>query len=214
MTAVVLHGYWRSSAAYRVRIALNLKGVAFGQVAHDPRANEQRDPEYLRLAPHGLLPALEADGLVLIESPAIVEWLETRWPSPSLIPADPAAAAIVRAMAALVACEIHPVNNLRILNALRSEFGADDARIKAWVGRWIGEGFGALETLIARHGGTYAFGDAPTLADCFLVPQVYNARRFEVDLTPFPRLEAAAEAAGRLPAFVAAEPERQPDADR
>lgn len=214
MNAIVLHGYWRSSAAYRVRIALALKGVAFEQVTRNLVKGEQRDPAYLHLAPHGLVPALEADGTVVIESPAILEWIEARWPTPPLLPGDPDSAAVVRAMSAVIACDIHPINNLRVLNELRSAFGATDDQVKAWVGRWISAGFEALETLIARHGGNYAFGDSVTLADCYLVPQVYNARRFRVDLTPFPHLEAAADAASGLPAFLSAHPDNQPDAVR
>lgn len=213
MSGIVLHGYWRSSAAYRVRIALNWKGLDYSQVTHDLRAGEQRAADYLAIAPHGLVPALEADGRVLIESPAILEWIETRWPSPPLLPADSHDAAIVRAMAAIIGCDIHPIANLRVLKALKKDFGASQDRIDAWVARWIGEGFAALETLIARHGGIYAFGDAPSFADCFLVPQLYNAERFAVDLTLYPRLVAAGEAARALPAFTAARPEVQPGAE-
>ncbi len=214
MTGIVLHGYWRSSAAYRVRIALGLKGIAFDQVTHDLRTAAQRAPSYLRIAPHGLVPALEADGAVLIESPAILEWIEARWPEPPLLPASATDAAVVRSMGAVIACDIHPVNNLRVLNELRKSFGASDEQIATWTERWIGEGFRALEALIARHGRTFAFGDSPTLADCYLVPQVYNAHRFKIDLTAFPRLVEVAEASSSLPAFVAAHPDRQPDADR
>ncbi|HTM96061.1 MAG TPA: maleylacetoacetate isomerase [Croceibacterium sp.] len=214
MSGIVLHGYWRSSAAYRVRIALGLKGIAFDQVTHDLRTAAQRDPSYLQIAPHGLVPALEVDGAVLIESPAILEWIEGKWPTPPLLPANAIDAAVVRSMAALIACDIHPVNNLRVLNELRRNFAASDEQIAAWVERWIGEGFRALEALIARHGGTFAFGGSPTLADCYLVPQVYNARRFAIDLTAFPRLVEVADASSRLPAFAAAHPDRQPDADR
>ncbi|ALH80929.1 maleylacetoacetate isomerase [Sphingopyxis macrogoltabida] len=211
MSQTILHGYWRSSAAYRVRIALNVKGIAYEQVAHDLRAGEQRDPAYLAIAPHGLVPALEHDGAVLIESPAILEWIEAKWPEPPLLPASPADAATVRAIAALVGCDIHPLNNLRVLTRLRSQFDADNAQVKAWIAHWIGEGFGALEQLIARTGGRYAFGDTPTFADCYLVPQVYNAERYNVDLAAFPRTLAAAEAARALPAFAAAHPDLQPD---
>lgn len=211
--SLILHGYWRSSAAYRVRIALNLKGLAYTQVPHDLRAGEQRASGYTAIAPHGLVPALEHDGGVLIESPAILEWLEARFPAPALLPADPEAAAMVRAMAALVACDIHPLNNLRVLKALRHDLGIEQPQVDAWVARWIGEGFAALEVLIGRHGRAHAFGDSPTLADCYLVPQVYNAERFAVDLSPYPRLCAAAEAARALPAVEAAHPARQPDAE-
>lgn len=213
MTPLVLHGYWRSSAAYRVRIALNLKGVPYAQVPHDLRIGEQRAPDYLALAPHGLVPALQSGDTVLIESPAILEWIEARWPTPALLPTVAEDAAIVRAMAALIACDIHPLNNLRVLKALRSDFGASEDQVTAWIHRWISEGFAALESLIARHGGGFAFGDAPTIADCHLVPQLYSARRFGVDLSPYPRIVAAGEAAEELPAIAAAHPDAQPDAD-
>ncbi|WP_340266075.1 maleylacetoacetate isomerase [Sphingobium mellinum] len=213
MSGIVLHGYWRSTAAYRVRIALNLKGVDYQQVSHDLRRGDQRDPAYLAIAPHGLVPALEADGKILIESPAILEWIDQRWPSPALLPADPDAAATVRAMTALIACDVHPLNNLRVLRHLKSTFGADADQVQAWIHHWIGQGFAALERLIARHGGAYAFGDAPSLADCYLVPQIYGARRYNVDLTPYSRLVAAGDAAAALPAVQSARPDVQPDAD-
>lgn len=211
MSDTVLHGYWRSSAAYRVRIALGFKGIAFRQVPHDLRTGEQHDPVYLAVAPHGLVPALEHDGQVLIESPAILEWIEAKWPDPALLPDCPNAAAKVRAIAALIGCDIHPLNNLRVLTRIRSQFGADNAQVKDWIGHWIHAGFGALETLIARDGGRFAFGDTPTMADCYLVPQVYNAERYKVDLGAYPHTLAVAEAARALPAFAAAHPELQPD---
>lgn len=212
MSGLVLHGYWRSSASYRVRLALALKGIDYAQVTHDLRRAEQGAPGYLALAPHGLVPALEHDGQVLIESPAILEWIEARWPSPPLLPADPDAAAVVRAMAALVACDIHPLNNLRVLQALRDDLGAGEDQVQAWIARWIHAGFAALEALIARHGGTFAYGDSPSLADCMIVPQVYNARRFQVPLDAYPRLVACDAALCALPAAAAAHPDRQPDA--
>lgn len=212
MSDIVLHGYWRSSAAYRVRIALNLKGIPFRQVTHDLRNQGQRDPAYLELAPHGLVPAIEYKGKVLIETPAILEWLEQRWPTPALLPPDPDDAAVVRAMAALVACDIHPLANLRVLETLRSDFDATPEQVLGWIERWIGGGFAALETLIARHGAGFAFGEKAGLADCFLVPQLYNARRYDLDLAAFPHLVAAGDAAASLPAFRAAHPDRQPDA--
>ncbi|QGP80613.1 maleylacetoacetate isomerase [Sphingobium sp. CAP-1] len=213
MSAPVLHGYWRSSAAYRVRIALNLKGVVYDQVAHDLRHGEQRAAEYLAIAPHGLVPALEVDGRVLIESPAIIEWIDTRWPTPALLPADPDAAATVRAMAAIIACDIHPLCNLRVLRTLKA-MGHSQDEIDHWVRRWIGDGFAALEQMVARHGRGFCFGDTPTAADCHLVPQLYNADRFALDLTPYPALVAAGAAARALPAIAAAHPDLQPDADR
>lgn len=211
--ALVLHNYWRSSASYRVRIALNLKGLDYAQVTHDLRTGAQRAPGYKALNPQGMVPALEADGAVLTQSPAILEWLEERYPAPALLPADADSRAVVRAMAALIACDIHPLNNLRVLSALRETFAATPEQVSGWIARWISDGFAALEDMIARHGGRFAFGDTPTLADCCLVPQVYSAERFGVDLAPYPRLRAAVEAALTLPAVATAHPARQPDAD-
>jgi maleylpyruvate isomerase len=213
MSDLLLHSYWRSSAAYRVRIALNLKGLAYDQVTHDLRTGAHRAPDYMAFAPQGLVPALQSGSTVLTQSLAIMEWLEERTPEPPLLPSDADGRAIVRAMADIVACDIHPVNNLRILKTLRSRFGADEAAVNAWVAQWIEEGFAALEQLIGSHGAGFAYGDRPTLADCCLVPQVYNAERFGVDLAPFARLREAAERARALPAFHAARPEAQPDAD-
>lgn len=210
---MMLHGYWRSGTSYRTRIALNLKGVAYEQATHDLRRGEQGSDAYRALNPQGLVPALEVDGAVLTQSPAILEWLEECYPEPPLLPDDPLARAAVRAMAAAVACDIHPLGNLRVLSALRQDFGADEAAVGHWIARWIGDGFAALEVLIARDGDGFAFGDTPTLADCCLVPQVYSAERFGVDLTPYPCLVAAAEHARAVPAIAAAAPERQPDAD-
>ncbi len=212
--SLTLHGYWRSTTAYRVRIALALKGVAYAQVTHDLRTGAHREAGYRALNPQGLVPALETEDAVLTQSPAILEWIDETYPVPPLLPADANSRAIVRAMAATIACDTHPVNNLRILNVLRTEFGADEAAVNRWIARWIGDGFAALETLIARYGDGFAFGATPTVADCHLVPQVYSAERFAVDLSPYPKLKAAAENARALPAFAAAHPDRQPDADR
>lgn len=209
---MILHGYWRSSAAYRVRIALALKGVAYDQVTHDLRTGAQAAAGYRALNPQAMVPALETGDAVLVQSPAILEWIEERYPAPALLPADPVARATVRAMAAIVACDIHPLNNLRVQQALRRDLGADDAAVAGWIGRWIADGFAALETLVARHGRGFAFGDTPTLADCTLVPQVYSAERFAVDLAAYPALMAAAARARGLDAVAAAHPDRQPDA--
>ena len=207
-----LHGYWRSGTSYRVRIALALKGLPYDQVRHDLRRGDHRTDAYAAFNPQRLVPALEIDGLVLTQSPAIIEWLEERHPTPPLLPADADARALVRAMAATVACDIHPLGNLRILDALRSEFGADAPAVSRWVARWIGDGFAALEVLVSRHGRGFAFGDAPTIADCHLVPQLYSAERFGVDLAPYPTLVAAGARARALPLVAAAHPDRQPDA--
>ena len=206
---MILHGYWRSGTSYRTRIALNLKGVAYEQVTHDLRTGAQRADAYRVLNPQGLVPALQTPDGVLAQSPAILEWLEERYPDPPLLPAAAADRAVVRAMAAAVACDIHPLNNLRVLDAVRA-LGGDTT---AWAARWIGDGFAALEVLIARHGHGFAFGNAPTLADCHLVPQVYSAERFGVDLTQWPHLATAVATSRALPAVAAAHPDAQPDAD-
>lgn len=213
MTRPILHGYWRSSAAYRVRIALNLKGVAYDQVTHNLRTGAQRDAAYLAIAPQGLVPALTVEDRVLTQSPAILEWVEERWPTPPLLPADPGDRAVVRAMAALIACDIHPLNNLRVVQALRRDMDADQQRIDAWMARWIGEGLAALEMQVARHGRGFCWGEAPTLADCCLVPQLYSAERFGIDLMPYPAVREAAEALRALAPVQAAHPARQPDAE-
>ena len=209
---LILHDYWRSGAGYRTRIALNLKGVDYQRIAINLLAGQQRGSEYRALNPQGMVPALLVDGRMLTQSMAIIEWLEESYPSPALLPASPVERAIVRGMAGLIASDVHPLNNLRVLNRLRGRFGAEKPQILEWTGQWIGEGFTALEALVARHGGTHAFGDAPGLVDCLLVPQLYSAARFSVDLAPFPRLVACGAAATALPAFAAAHPERQSDA--
>lgn len=210
---MILHGYWRSGAAYRTRIALNLKGLDYSQSPHDLRTGAHKDAAYMALNPQGMVPALEVDGAVLIQSPAILEWLEETHPRPALLPADPVGRAQVRAMAAIVGCDIHPLNNLRVGKALRETFGADQAAVDAWAARWIEPGFDALEALVTRHGDGFSFGDAPTLADCYLIPQIYSARRFNVPLDAWPRLSAIDAAAASHRAFAAAHPDNQPDAD-
>ena len=208
-----LHGYWRSGTSYRVRIALALKGLAYEQAAYDLRRGDQHGPDYRALNPQPLVPALELDdGTVLTQSPAILEWLEDTCPTPPLLPADPAARAIVRAMAALIGCDIHPLNNLRVLNALRTDLAADENVIQPWIERRITDGFTALEPLIARYGRGAAFGELPTLADCYLVPQVYSAERFGVALGAYPRLMAAVETIRARAEITGAHPDRQPDA--
>ena len=211
---LILHSYWRSSAAYRVRIALNLKGVSYRQVTHDLRQGAQSAADYRAVNPQGLIPALEADDVVLTQSPAILEWLEERYADPPLLPQRLADRAVVRAMGAIVACDVHPLNNLRVLKQLRDQFQADGAAEKVWMTGWITSGFEALEGMIHRYGRGFSFGDHPTLADCCLLPQVYNANRFGIDMAPYPGIRAAVTALNSLPAVADAHPDNQPDADR
>ncbi|MFN3584005.1 maleylacetoacetate isomerase [Phenylobacterium sp.] len=210
--ALALHSYWRAGAPYRVRIGLHLKGLPYDYVPVNLLAGDQHGAAYKGLNPQGLTPALVVDdGLVLTQSLAILEWLEETHPEPPLLPRSAADRAVVRAMAGIVACDIHPLNNQRVLKALAG-LGVDEAGRNAWAARWIAAGFEALEPMIARHGAGFAFGESPTLADCCLVPQVYSAGRFGVDLSAYPAIRAAAERAAAHPAFAAAHPERQPDA--
>jgi maleylpyruvate isomerase len=208
-----LHGYFRSSAAYRVRIALNLKGLSADHLPHHLRKGEQRDPAYLAINPQGLVPTLQDDrGAILTQSLAIIEWLDETHPEPPLLPADPLRRARVRAFAMVVACDTHPVQNLKVLARLR-ELGLRDEQVTDWAAWANREGLTACETLIANEPGPFCFGAAPTLADLCLVPQLANARRFGVDLAAFPRLLKAETAAKDLKAFADAAPERQPDAE-
>ena len=207
-----LHSYWRSSAPFRVRIGLNLKGLAYEIAPVNLLEGEQGRDAYAALNPQKLVPTLEiGEGVQLTQSLAILEWLDETHPLPALLPPDPAARAVVRTMAQVVACEIHPVNNMRIMKAITG-LGADQAARDAWTRRWISDGFDALEGMIARHGQGFAFGATPTLADCCLVPQVYNARRANMDISAWPNLKAAYDRAETLDAVVAARPENQPDA--
>lgn len=209
-----LHGFFRSGTSHRLRIALNLKGLAYDYVAVDLRKDQHLGSDYKTLNPQGLVPTLVHEGLVLTQTPAIIEWLEERFPTPPLLPADPEQRARVRALAAIVGCDIHPVNNRRILEALRHDFGADEAAINAWCGRWIADGFDAIEAMLVQAGssGPFCWGEAPTLADVCLVPQVESARRFKVDVARWPRIAAVDAACAQLPAFEKAAPSRQPDA--
>ncbi|MGY4802715.1 maleylacetoacetate isomerase [Teichococcus aerofrigidensis] len=208
-----LHGYFRSSAAWRVRIALNLKGLTAGQAFHHLRHGGQRAPEFLRLNPQGLVPALETDsGAVLTQSLAICEWLEEGWPAPPLLPPGHDARAAVRAFALAIACDIHPVQNLKVLSRLRG-LGLPEEAVTAWARDTIAEGLAACEALLAGQPGPFCFGEAPGLADLCLVPQLGNARRFGCDLSGLPRIGAAEAACAALPAFRDAAPERQADAE-
>jgi maleylacetoacetate isomerase len=212
-----LYDYFRSSAAYRVRIALNLKGVSADErTSVHLRAGNQRAQDYLELNPQGLVPALVLDdGHVLTQSLAIIEYLDETHPAPPLLPGDAAGRARVRSIALSIACEIHPLNNLRVLNYLLHTLGVSKEQKDGWYKYWIDVGFEALETRLAREAetGRFCHGDAPTLADICLVPQLANARRFDVDLTPYPTLTRIEAACKALPAFAAAAPERQPDAE-
>jgi maleylpyruvate isomerase len=205
---LVLHDYSRSSASYRVRIALNLKGLDYEQVSHDLRAGEQRARDYLTLNPQGFVPALDTGSGVIPQSGAIIEYLEERYPESPLLPADANGRAIVRSMAQIIACDIHPLNNLRIQIYLRDTLNVNDAQMSDWIAIWMREGFAALEELIARHGDGFAYGGNPTMADCYLVPQVFSAERYGVALDDFPRIVAAASRATALDPVQRAHPDR------
>jgi maleylpyruvate isomerase len=208
-----LYTFFRSSAAFRVRIALNLKGVEYEAVALNLPKGDHRRPDFVAKNPHRTVPVIDDDGTVLIQSLAIVEYLDARFPEPRLIPLDPVLRARVQAFAQVIACEIHPLNNLRVLRHLRSELGLDEDRIKKWVQHWIGDSFSSLEALLEESSGRCCFGDEVTIADVFLVPQVYNARRFDCDLAPFPTVVRVADTLRELPAFARAAPDLQPDAE-
>ena len=210
--ALTLHSAWRATAPYRVRIGLALKSVEYDYVAVDLLAGEQLEPAYRAVNPQGLAPALDlGDGHILTQSLAILEWLEETRPQPPILPRSALDRAIVRAMANIVACDIHPLNNTRVGRKLK-DLGLDDTAVSAWISGWINEGFDALEPMVARHAGMFAFGDSPTIADCCIVPQVYSANRFNVDMAAWPAISSVAERTAMHPAFAAAHPSRQPDA--
>jgi maleylacetoacetate isomerase len=220
--AFKLYTYWRSSAAFRVRIALNWKGLSYESVPkHLLRGGgEQKQADYLALNPQGLIPALADDDCVIPQSLAICEYLEEIQPLPPLLPGTPRERAVVRGMALAIACDTHPLNNLPITGYLRQEFGADDAAVQRWVAHWIHRGFAGLERWVAAaapiipgDSRQHCFGSQVTLADICLVPQMYNARRFEVELAAYPNLVAISSHLEQLPAFAAARPEAQPDAE-
>ncbi|MDO9061017.1 MAG: maleylacetoacetate isomerase, partial [Bradyrhizobium sp.] len=207
-----LHGYFRSSASYRVRIALNLKGLDADHLSHHLRKGEQRGSAFLAINPQGLVPALQDDtGAVLTQSLAIIEWLEETHPQPALLPKDPLRRARVRAFAQAVACDIHPVQNLKVLARLR-ELGLAEEQVTGWAAWANREGLAACEALIANEPGPFCFGEAPTIADLCLVPQLFNARRFGVDVSAYPRLLKAEAAAQAMKAFADAAPDKQADA--
>ncbi|HSJ96527.1 MAG TPA: maleylacetoacetate isomerase [Myxococcota bacterium] len=211
---MVLYDYFRSSAAYRVRIALGLKGLAFERRYVHLRRGEQRAPQYLELNPQGLVPMLVVGDRRLTQSLAIIEYLDEKHPLPPLLPPGLEDRAWVRAVALAIACDIHPLDNLRVLQYLSRELQVDEARRDDWYRHWIRAGFGPLEAqLSGRAGGAFCCGDAPSLADVCLVPQVANANRLAVDLEPYPRIRAIDAACNALPAFAAARPAAQPDAE-
>jgi maleylacetoacetate isomerase len=209
MTRLVLHDYFRSSAAYRVRIALNLKGVRYESRSVGLTDGAQRSADYLAVNPQGLVPALEIDGLTLTQSLSIAVYLDQKFPEPPLVPRDPADGAHVRAIALSIACDIHPLNNLRVLKYLIDELGVSEEQKNAWYAHWISEGLAPLEAMAAPRAGAFLFGDTVTLADVCLVPQLFNARRFNVPLDAYPTLLRADENANRIEAFAAAHPDRQ-----
>jgi len=207
---VKLYGYFRSSADYRVRIAWNLKGLSYDQVPVNLLKREQDSADYAAVNPQKRVPSLDLGDTILIQSSAILEYLEEAHPQPALLPRDLVRRAKVRAAAALIGCDIHPLNNLSTLRYLKNSLGHDQAAIDAWYAHWVQEGFEALEQLIDP--GPFAFGAEPTLADVYLVPQVFNARRFAIPLDRYPRIVAVDAACARLEAFEKAQPDRQPDA--
>jgi len=212
---VKLYTYFRSSAAFRVRIALNLKGLAYEPAFVHLAKGEHRKPEYGSLNPQGLVPTLEDGGRLLTQSLAIIEYLEETHPNPPLLPKGPYARARARSLALLVACEIHPLNNLRTLTHLKKELGQSEEQVNAWYRHWIADGMAKLEAAMAKTPGTgrYSQGDVPGIADCCLVPQVFNAQRYKCDLGPYPTAMRAFDACMQLDAFDRAQPGKQADAE-
>ncbi len=209
-----LYNFFRSGTSHRLRIALNLKGIATDYVAVDLRVEEHLKDAFKSVNPQQFVPALDTGEQVLIQSPAIIEWLEEKYPTPALLPADAEARAHVRALAAIVGCDIHPLNNRRILETLRKQFGANEDVINTWCATWISAGFDAYEALIAAdtQRGRFSFGDKPTIADVYLIPQIESSRRFKVDLSRWPKICAIEKACNELDAFKNAAPMAPPDA--
>ena len=209
-----LHTYFRSSAAFRVRIALNLKQLPYEPVFVHLAKGEHRKPEYAGRYPQGLLPTLVADGLELAQSLAIIEYLDETHPNPPLLPREPASRARVRSLALLVACEIHPLNNLRTLPYLKRQLGQNEEQVNAWYRHWIADGLAKFEADLTRaKEGRFCQGDTPTMADCCLVPQIFNARRYDCELSAYPRTMRVFEECMKLEAFDRAQPAKQPDAE-
>ena len=211
-----LYSYWRSGTSHRVRIALNLKNIECNQVPVNLRAWAHKEPEFLKLNPQGLLPLIVLDdGRTLSQSPAILEYLEETHPDVPLLPSDPFARGKVRALAAVIGCDTHPLNNMRVLKYLTDELHTTQEDKKAWISHWTVEAFGALEHLLREQEtqGSFMWGDSPTLADCYLVPQIYSAERFGINIAKFKRLQSINEACNRLEAFQKADPAAQEDAE-
>jgi maleylacetoacetate isomerase len=211
----VLHGYYRSSAAFRVRIALHLKNIPYRNVTYRLRDGEQRAPSYLLVNAQGLVPSLEIDDIVLTQSLAIIEYLDETRPAPPLRPRNPQDRAHVNALAQLIACDIHPIDNLRVLRYLRHEFQRTEEDIQKWYNHWIARGFEAFESRLAPgyKPGNFCWGEQPTIADICLIPQAYNARNYALDMSRYPTIQAVVATALQHPAFSQASPENQPDAE-
>ncbi|PYE39199.1 maleylpyruvate isomerase [Psychrobacter fozii] len=213
---MALYGYFRSSTSYRTRIAMNLKSLDYDYIAVNLAQDEQLESAFKLLNPQGLVPVLQADDLLLYQSPAILEWLEDIYPDNPLLPKDASGRMQVRAISAMIGCDIHPLNNRRILQYLRNELSVDEEDVITWCNRWITEGFAALEKILAKDKtrGKFCYGDNPTLADCYLIPQVASARRFKVDLSAYPNIIEIDAHCRRLKAFTDADPMVQPDAPK
>ena len=209
-----LYGFFRSGTSHRLRIALNMKGVPFEHASVNLSKNEHLGTEFGSINPQRFVPVLEVDGRLMTQSPAIIEWLEERYPDPPLLPADLNARAHVRALAAIVGCDIHPLNNKRVLDMLRQRLSSDEAGVKAWCTAWISAGFGAYEALLSAKvpRGRFSYGTSPTLADVYLVPQIESARRFGIDMNQWPLLQSINVACLELEPFASAAPAAQPDA--
>ncbi|WP_446442107.1 maleylacetoacetate isomerase [Psychrobacter sp. 1176_08] len=211
---MTLYGYFRSSTSYRTRIAMNLKGLDYDYIAVNLAQDEQLEASFQSINPQGLVPVLQADDLLLYQSPAILEWLEDIYPDTPLLPKDAAGRMQVRALSAIIGCDIHPLNNRRILQYLRNELSVDEEVVLAWCSRWMKEGFDALEKRLAndKTRGKFCYGNHPTFADCYLIPQVSSARRFKVDLSAYPNIVEIDTHCRTLKAFADADPMVQPDA--
>lgn len=211
---MTLYSYFRSGTSHRTRIAMNLKGLDYDYISVNLAEDEHLELAFKAINPQGLVPALQTDDLMLFQSPAILEWLEETYPERPLLPEDAADRMQVRALSAMIGCDIHPINNRRILQYLRNELSVDADEVLLWCQRWIAEGFTALESLLAKNEmrSKFCYGNSPTLADCYLIPQVSSARRFKVDLTLYPNIMAIDERCRTIKAFIDAEPMNQPDA--